>query len=144
MRIAHVLLTVLLLLPTLTWADSFEDLAEARKISDEAVSLFAEEQIAEGYNLFKAYWPLPAGEVDDLIEQTRSQWPIISSRFGKSLGVEFIKVQTAGESLARYIYIQKFERHAIRWVLTFYKPDDRWYFNAIFFDDRIGELFEED
>lgn len=131
-----------LALPFSAMAESFSNLAEARKVADKAVALFKEEKMVEGYAVLKPYWPLPPVEIDGLANQTNTQWPVVKQRFGISLGTEFIQERKAGQSLAQLIYLHKFQRHALRWVFVFYKPDDRWVINAVSFDDSIGTLFD--
>jgi hypothetical protein len=95
-----------------------------------------------GYETLKPYWPLASVEIDNLANQTNTQWPMVKQRFGTSIATEFIKETKAGDSLARFVYLQKFQNHAIRWVFTFYKPKDRWIINGVSFDDRLDLLFE--
>ena len=130
-----------LAVPVTTLADDLATLVEARKVSDRAVALFAKEKFAEGYGSLKPYWPLPAVEVDSLANQTNMQWPLVRQRFGPSIGTEFVNEAQAGASFGRFIYLQKFQNHAVRWVFTFYKPKDRWIINGVSFDDQVHQLF---
>lgn len=132
----------LLVLPSAAFAGDFANLTDARKVTDKAVSLFQQEKIVAGYETLKPYWPLPSVEIDNLANQTNMQWPMVKQRFGTSMATEFVKEIKGGESLARFVYLQKFQNHAIRWVFTFYKPKDRWIINAVSFDDRVELLFE--
>ena len=45
------------------------------------------------------------------------------------------------DSILRIAYIETFERHIIRWVFTFYRPEDRWVVNGVTWDDDIDALF---
>ena len=123
-------------------ADSFANLAEARKVADKAVALFKDEKMVEGYNVLKPFWPLAPVEIDNLANQTATQWPMVKQRFGGSLSTEFIVETKAGQSLAQLVYLHKFERHALRWVFVFYKPTDKWLINSVSFDDSIGQLLQ--
>lgn len=144
MRNLRLVLLVALLSPAALPADSLANPAEARKLADRAVALFAEEKIVAGYELLKPYWPLAPVEIDSLANQTNTQWPVVKQRFGASLGYEFIRVRQAGQSLVELVYLHKFERHAIRWVFVFYRPADRWLINGVSFDDSISLLFDAD
>ncbi|MDO8413078.1 MAG: hypothetical protein Q7S51_04715 [Gallionellaceae bacterium] len=132
----------LLMFPAIALSDDFVSLAEARKISDKVVLFFKQEKIADAYGLLKPYWPIPVVEVDSMANQTNIQWPMLKQRFGTSIATEFVKEEKVGESLARYVYLHKFQNHAVRWVFTFYKPNDRWVINSVTMDDRIGDLFD--
>jgi hypothetical protein len=65
----------------------------------------------------------------------------MSQRFGKSIGFEFISEDKEGASLLRIIQIQKFERHAMRWVFFFYRNNEGWVLNSFKFDDAIQTMF---
>ena len=115
---------------------------EARNVADQAMALVKQEKFAEAYGTVKAFWPLPAIEIDGLANQMNTQWPMVQQRYGKSLATEFISERKIGDSFIKYTYLQKFERHAIRWTFVFYKPKDRWLVNGVSWDDGVNELFE--
>ncbi|MET0091337.1 MAG: hypothetical protein ABW068_15190 [Candidatus Thiodiazotropha sp.] len=123
-------------------ADSFGSLKEARSVFEQAMKAFQSEQITEGYGILKPYWPMPGVELENLANTTNTQWPMVKQRFGTSIGTEFILEEKAGNSLARFIYLQKFEHHAIRWIFRLYKPRDKWVINGVSFDDQIEQLFQ--
>jgi hypothetical protein len=141
-RFTLIFIVCALAVPTVVLADDFASLADARKVADKAVALFRQEKIVEGYAGLKPYWPLPPVEIDNLANQTNTQWPMVKQRFGSSIATEFVEEKRVGESFARYVYLQKFRNHAIRWIFMFYKPSDRWVINSVAFDDRVGLLFE--
>lgn len=136
-------LLCLLLAPVVSRADGLATLSDARKVTDRAVALFVQEKFADGYATLKPYWPLPAVEIDNLANQTNMQWPMVRQRFGASIASEFVKQIEGGPSFARFIYLQKFQNHAVRWVFTFYKPKDQWIINAVSFDDKLETLFAQ-
>ena len=142
MIISRLMLICLLAFPAIALSDDFASLAEARKITDKAVSLFKQEKIVAAYDTLKPYWPLPTVEIDNLANQTNIQWPSLKQRFGVSIAAEFVTESKVGDSLARFVYLQKFQNTAIRWIFTFYKPKDHWIINSVSFDDRVGLLFE--
>lgn len=135
-------LSMITILPLPINAAELANLMEAKKVADKAVSLFQQEKIVAGYGTLKPFWPLPSVEIDNLASQTNTQWPMVRQRFGTSIGTEFVKELRVGESFARFVYLQKFKNHALRWVFTFYKPKDRWIINAVSFDDRLDLLFD--
>jgi len=70
------------------------------------------------------------------------QWPAIESRFGASIGSEFVKEVGIGQSFSRCYYLQKFEKHAIYWTIDAYRPNDLWQINTVSFNDSLESLFE--
>lgn len=143
MKILRLFLVFLLALPAAAMAEGLASLVEARKAADAAVALFGEERIVEGYGSLKPFWPHSPLEIDSMAGEAFMRWPMMKRRFGEFVGIEFVKEFRAGESLARYIYLHKFQNHAVRWVITFYRPTDRWLVNGIFMDDRIDLLLAE-
>jgi len=135
-------LALFLLFPISGYCAGLATVEDTKKLSNKAASLLGQEKIVEGFSSFKPYWPLPPVEIDGLINQTNIQWPMVRQRFGKSVGVELVKEYKLGTSFIRYVYLHKFERHAIKWIFTFYKPKDVWVVNAVSFDDKIDVLFE--
>jgi hypothetical protein len=142
MKPVQFVLALVLVFPAAVAADTFATLGEARKVTDQAVGLFQREEIVAAYATLKPYWPLPQVEVDNLANQTHTQWPMLKQRFGASVATEFVQELRGGASLARFVYLQKFQHHAIRWVFTFYRPQDRWVINGVSFDDRLDLLLE--
>jgi hypothetical protein len=142
MNLVRPILFSLYFIPAISHSGDFSNLVEARKVTDEAVAMLKQEKFESAYATLKPYWPLPSVEIDNLANQTSTQWPVVKQRFGASIGTEFISEAKAGESYARFIYLQKFDNHAIRWVFTFYKPKDRWVVNGVSFDDRIELLLD--
>lgn len=115
--------------------------AEARKVADQTMNLMRQEKFEEGYATVKPYWPLPVSEIEDLAAEMKKQWPMVEERYGKPLATEFISEKKVGDSFVQFVYLQKFDRHAIRWTFVFYKATDRWMVNGVRWDDGVYELF---
>lgn len=87
------------------------------------------------------HWPLPKLEVEAMAQKTEEHLGMASKRFGKLIGTEYVKMEAVGESLVRYIYIQKFANHATRWMIVFYRPEQKWLINVVTWDDELHGLF---
>ena len=116
---------------------------QAKDLAISATDLIGQNRIREGILLLKDYWPLPGSEIENLINQTEMQWTMVEKRFGQPIAVEFVREEKVADSFVKYLFIQKFEHHAIRWVLIFYKPRDVWKVNNIEWDDQINLLFSK-
>lgn len=114
---------------------------EAKKIANNMMNLVAEEQYNEAFSSVKGYWPIPEEEVTNLAILTKNQLLSTKGRFGDVIETEFIRSDKIGKSYIRYIYIQKFEKHATRWQIVFYKPKESWLVNSVIWDDQTHELF---
>ena len=106
------------------------------------MALILEEQFQKAFDNAKQYWPLPSIEIDGLVNQINQQWPIVNSRFGRGLGIEFIREEKIGESFVRYFYLHKFENHALYWRIDFYKPKKEWKINHFVYLDSLDILYE--
>jgi hypothetical protein len=142
MHITRVVAFLMFAFPAFAAADELASLAEARMLADNAVAFFKDEKFAEGYGLLTPYWPLEPAEINDLVGQTLNQWPIVQQRFGTAVSTEFVSEASVGDSFVRYIYLHKFQNHALRWIFTFYRASDAWVVNGVSFDDQIDLLFE--
>ncbi len=55
---------------------------------------------------------------------------------------ELVQTKKIGKSFVRYIYLHKFEKHAIYWQIDFYKPRKEWKINQITYLDTLNILYE--
>ena len=122
-------------------AQSFPSAGAARDFTNKIMTRIATGDIEGGLKMMKPYTIVPAAEFDAAVGQAALQLPAIAQRFGKSLSQESISESKVGESLVRLVYLQKFERHAMRWRFYLYKGSAGWVINTFNFDDRIHELF---
>jgi len=127
---------------TVSAAAQLKTTAEARKFSDAVVAHVSEDRVREAFDLSKAHWLLPGDEICAVAEQTRRQMAMVADRFGARIGHEFIRRETAGQSLVRHVCLVKFECHAIRWLFTYYRTNAAWILNKIMWDDNLDEMFQ--
>jgi hypothetical protein len=116
-----------------------ETLALARRAMDAAMV----DSPAAAFEPLKAYWPLDPVEIDAMKNATQQQWPIVAARFGQPIAYELVSTERIGTSFVRYTFLQKFERYAIRWTLSFYRPKDGWMTSTFKWDDQIETLYTE-
>ena len=88
--------------------------------------------------------PSAPGAVELAATQSESglRAPVMVERNGNSVGFELVREIKLGSSLARYVYLHKFEKSVLRWQFDWYRAADHWrivYFN---FDDKARDLFE--
>lgn len=114
---------------------------DIRNFTQSVMTQVAKGKMQEGLKLIKPYLIIPESEFNVMAEQLKMQEPLMKQRFGNTIGVEFVKEEEAGNSLLRIIYIQKFEKHIMRWRFYFYKPRDSWVLNTFFTDDKLQLMF---
>jgi hypothetical protein len=135
------LIIIILALPSSIYAQELKSIEQTKELATKATNLFGERKLREGFTVLKKYWPLPESEIENLINQTEMQWTMVDQRFGKPISVEFVREEKIASSFIKYLFIQKFENHAIRWEIIFYKPKRQWKVNNIKWDDDIKQLF---
>jgi hypothetical protein len=116
-------------------------LAEIRKVTDGAMERAGRGDIEGALKSFRFLTIIPPAEFDAMLGQIPLQLPGISARFGEPIGHEFLKEEKLGEALARLTYLQKFEKHAMRWYFYCYRGKGGWVINTFRFDDKIHEIF---
>ena len=131
------------------WAEDLEEAsrdfatnADCKKMCEEVMGLVTEEKFGGVFDKVEPYWLFPEEELTNMRALTIKQMEKVKTRFGEVVGYVLVKEETIGDTVIRYSYIQKYERHMIRWAFVFYKPTDEWLLNAMTWDDAIGELFE--
>jgi hypothetical protein len=116
-------------------------ITDVRQITDGAMERAGRGDMEGALKTFRSLTIIPPAEFDAMLSQIPVQMPAISSRFGKATGYELLKEEKLGESLARLVYLQKFEKHAMRWYFYCYQGKDGWVINTFRFDDKVHELF---
>ena len=135
-------LIVLLLAFSLTaTAKGFKKESETKVFADSLMTQFIKGDFAGALNKAKVYWPLPAIEIDGMLNKINQQWPLVKQRFGKTTGKELVQTIRIGKSFIRYVYLHKFENHAIYWQIDFYRPLNEWQINQIIFLDNLNTLY---
>lgn len=132
-----------LLIATSASAGTLNSKIAARKLTDQVMTKVTAGDIDGGFMLMKPYTIIPESEFNVAIEQTKLQLPLMQGRFGKTVGMEFIREKSVGNSLLQIVQIQKFEKHVMRWNFIFYSAEDKWILNSFNFDDKIYSLFED-
>ena len=122
-------------------ADTLKTKKDALDLAALVMDKIAKGQTEEGIKLTKPYLIIPVHEFEGMLNTFRMQAPAIKQRFGKTLSTELAIVEEVGESLMLVMYIQKFEKHLLRWKFYFYKPKDGWVLNTFNFDDTLQLMF---
>jgi len=124
-------------------ADTLKDKEAARELAKKVMEKIADGDTEGGVSLVKPYFIIPDHEFAGMLNSIRMQAPAIEQRFGKTIGTEFVALEEAGDSLMLIMYMQKFEKHVMRWKFYFYKPNDAWVLNTFNTDDQIQLMFKK-
>ncbi len=138
----NILLFIFLVsIANITHADTLKNKHQAKKLVESVMQHIGKGNVEKGLNLTKPYLIIPLHEFDGVLNSLRMQAPMMNQRFGKTIGVELLKTEEVGKSLMLIMYIQKFEKHLMRWRFYFYKGQKGWVLNTFKTDDRIKEMF---
>jgi hypothetical protein len=114
--------------------------ADARALCDEAMDLLHAGEVARAFDRLSAHWAFSQDEMTQLQREVERTRAIVADRYGDALDIRFLHVDTAGDVLACFVYLERFERHGLRWRFTVYEGADGWTLNDVFFDDEIEAL----
>lgn len=122
-------------------AKSLSSADEMQILTNSVMKSVAANQMKGGLEKLRPYIVFPMSEFDVQLNNIDMQLPMISQRFGKSIGYDLIAEEKLGDSLVQYAYLQKFERHVLVWRFIFYKPEKEWLLNTFYFNDQVQPLF---
>jgi hypothetical protein len=116
---------------------------DLKKLSEKIIDLLGHRDNA-GYKLIHDYelcvpnddeWGFLTRQVSrDLLRHEES--------FGRYLICEVIEERNVKETFRKYVLIAKYERNAIVWNLTFYRPQDKWKLHTWTYTQSLDVLFK--
>jgi len=137
------LLVATTLLHLLRAQDAAVDDGPARLVADQAMAKLKADDLTGMFAILTKRSIWPQSEITGVEESLKKQRVSLASRYGKSLGaVEFISRDTVGQSFVRYVFLEKLERHAYVWRLTFYRGPKEWLVSDVNCDDKPQFLFK--
>ncbi len=114
--------------------------ADVRAFADRVMAKVAKADLPGAFAEMKPYTIIPPTEFDAAALQSKSQRDLVGTRFGATIGYEFISEKRSGQSLLKLTYIEMTERHAIPWIFYFYRTPNGWVLNSFFWHDRMTDL----
>lgn len=130
-----------LLMAPAALADSLKTADAAVALTDEVMRKIAAGDLRGGLGIAKPYAIVPPAEFEATIGQAELQMPVMTARFGKSIGYELLRNDSVGESLAQVVYLHRFEKHATVWRFILYRGGEGWVLNTFYFVDDIRTAF---
>lgn len=135
---------LLILIVSLSACQPDGDIQATQKLSQEIIKQIEQGDVESAFDLLSQNWPLSQSDFDTLKAHTQKNRHNLSQRYGQVLSIEYLGSQRIGKSFVRHNYLEKFEKHAIQWEFSFYKPLDNWVMNSMFWDDKITPLYDRD
>lgn len=136
------LIPALLIMQFATAQDYISNREDLSKHAGSVVMHLKDSEFHKAFSELQKYWPLPENEVAQLESQTMKQFNVVSDRFGKIIGADFVNDRTVKDYVVRKTYVIRFEKHMIRLLFTYYKNDKGWLLNGFKWDDQFEELFD--
>ncbi len=123
-------------------ANSLKDIDGVKHSAKVAMQKVEKGKISELFDSLKPIWPIPEAEINVAKDQTITTRKMVDDRFGKSVGIQHVSTETIADTIIKIVYLEKFQRHAIRWTFFYYKPDNEWFLNTFEWDDKMRLLFK--
>ena len=120
---------------------SLESEKECKALTQEVMNFIIRERYEDAFTILSEHWPFSQEKINDLTKQARTQMEKATELYGALIESEFIGKEKVGDSIMLHVYLLKFERHAIRWRILFYKPKQSWLVNNVDWSDSIREVF---
>ncbi len=77
------------------------------------------------------------------IERLKERFNTSRKLLGNYYGEEIVKIQSAGDSFVRYIYMLKYDRQPVKLEIILYRPNKEWVLYTMQFKDNIYDDFED-
>lgn len=121
---------------------TFASREEAKAACQAFVQRVVDGHVSDAFDAMAPYWPVPSEEFDALKLKAMKQLSLLAGRFGQPLQAALVDERAIAESIVLLVFLEKCERHVLRWRFILYQPRDRWQLNALAFDDNIDAFFE--
>jgi hypothetical protein len=122
-------------------ADAINSEAELRPFTDHLMALVVSSGMAAVFDAMKPLAAIPEAEFQSLSLASQSQREQFGSRLGKTIGYEFISQKKVGDSLIRFVYIEKTDKTALSWYFYFFKTEKGWVINTFTWNAQVAPLF---
>jgi hypothetical protein len=143
MKTIAMVTTILLCFSLSAFADTLKDENEVRQFADYIVQTAVVEGVAAAINKMKPYVQMNAEDLNALAMDSKDQRDGLEGLLGKSVGYEFLGLETVGTSLMRLQYVEMTERHAFPWDFYFYRTEQGWTLNDFYWHGDLRRLFSE-
>lgn len=141
MKIKHIVVLFAAFISNLAIADSLKSESDIKSFADNLMTKIAKGDMTSAFNMMKPYVIIPEAEFQSAALNSKAQRDQFGVRYGRTIGYEYIGQKKIGESLVRFVYIEKTEKHVLPWMFYFYKAPAGWVLNSFFWNDQMPQLF---
>lgn len=141
MLIRALLVGAITFLATSSIAGTLKSEEDLRPLAESVMGKVAANDLHAAFMLMQPYVVITDSEFQSAVLNSKAQREQYGTRYGKTIGVEFISQSKVGASLVRIVYIEKTEKHALPWTFYFYKAPKGWVLNSFTWSDQMPSLF---
>ena len=139
--LVRLFLAVAVLLSLPARADVLKTDADLRPFGDRVMAAVAGAGLQAGVSVMRPYVVISETELQSALLKMQAQRDQWATRYGKTVGFEYIGTKRIGQSLLRLTYVEKTERHALPWMFHFYRTPNGWILSSFISNDLSSELF---
>jgi len=126
--------------PKVSASMMLEGTEDIKRFCENFLSKVTAGNVPAAFKILKDKSALELEELDRMQDLTERQLKLVKPRYGKEIAYEFVESKAPCQSVLKYTYIIKYEKHITRWRFYFYKPGDKWIMNSFKWDDKIDQL----
>ena len=135
------LMAAAILFVTAAHADTLKTEAELRPFADRVMAAVSGAGLQAGFSVMRPYVVISETELQQALLKMQAQREQWTPRYGKTVGFEYIGTKRIGQSLLRFTYLERTERHALPWMFHFYRTNNGWILSSFLANDLSSELF---
>jgi len=141
MLIRALFLATITFLATSSVADTLKSEEDLHPLTESVMGKVAANDLNAAFMLMQPYGVITDSEFQSALLNSKAQREQYGTRYGKTIGAEFISQTKVGASLVRILYIEKTEKHVLPWTFYFYKTPKGWVLNSFAWSDQVQFLF---
>jgi hypothetical protein len=123
-------------------ADVFVSEKDLKPFTDKIMEMVVKGEIKKAFNTIKPYITTSDAELQAAAQNSETQRIQLAERYGSPVGYEFIGQKKVGDSLVRFIYLEKLEKQGLIWAFYFYKSKTGWVINSFVWDDQMTLIYQ--
>ncbi|HEY1078145.1 MAG TPA: hypothetical protein VGE51_15735 [Fontimonas sp.] len=136
--------TGLLLCSGLATAESLKTEDATQALTVQVMQAVSRSDLDAAYKAMMAVSVLPAAEIEAALKASKAQRnAAFTARFGTTFGYDFVRRQKLGDSVLRYVYIEKAGKQPIPWNFSFYKTTGGWVLNEFGWSGQPASIYGE-
>ncbi|WP_293623539.1 hypothetical protein [Salinisphaera sp.] len=125
-------------------AKVFDDKSELRPFLDSVMQIVADGKFDQAISKFRPYMTMPEDQIQGVALQIKSARQQAKTLLGETIGYEYLGKKVVGESLIRFVYLEKTTKSPLVWVFVMYRNDEGWVIPSFQFNAGTEEPFYRD